>query len=60
MIRFATGRWTIILCLLATLILFASRRRPSPAEEAQAPATPGSRPPRPPCGSGARLHQGDG
>ena len=24
MIRFATGRWTIILCFLATLILFAS------------------------------------
>ena len=41
MIRFATGRWTIILCFLATLVLFASSPAAVSAEEAQAPATPG-------------------
>ena len=41
MIRFATGRWTIILCFLATLVLFASSPAAVSAEEAQAPATSG-------------------
>ncbi len=41
MIRFATGRWTIMLCLLATLVLFASSPTAVSAEEAKSPAAPG-------------------
>ncbi len=47
MIRFATGRWTIILCFLATLVLFASSPAAVSAEEAQAPAAPGVAAPAP-------------